>query len=180
MVIDDRCYPLNISFDVVMRMLEMFKDQSIPDVIKPMLALRMFTGKDLSEEISLEESVEIFLRIFDEQIKTSNRKHEITDLKGNVIPVNPTDENGSKRVYSLIHDAEYIYASFRQAYGIDLFEERGRLHWKKFNALLNGLPSNTKLMEVIRIRTWKPQKGDSSTYKEQMRELQREYALPEE
>ena len=33
-------------------------------------------------------------------------------------------------------------------------------------------------MEVIKIRKWKPQKGDSSEYKEEMRRLQKDYALP--
>ena len=35
-------------------------------------------------------------------------------------------------------------------------------------------------MEVIKIRKWKPQKGDSSEYKEEMRRLQKDYALPYE
>ena len=33
-------------------------------------------------------------------------------------------------------------------------------------------------MEVIKIRKWKPQKGDSAEYKEEMRRLQKDYALP--
>ena len=57
---------------------------------------------------------------------------------------------------------------------------QGELHWRKFNALLSGLPEGTKLMEVIKIRKWKPQKGDSAEYKEEMRRLQKDYALPNE
>ncbi len=46
-----------------------------------------------------------------------------------------------------------------QAYNIDLIEEQGKLHWKKFNALLSGLPDGTKFVEVMKIRAWKPSKG---------------------
>ena len=35
-------------------------------------------------------------------------------------------------------------------------------------------------MEVIKIRKWKPQKGDSTEYKEEMHKLQKDYALPYE
>jgi Bacteriophage Gp15 protein len=66
-----------------------------------------------------------------------------------------------------------------QAYHIDLIEEQGKLHWSKFNALLAGLPDGTKLIEVMKIRAWKPQKGDSAKEKQRMRALQEEYALPD-
>ena len=52
------------------------------------------------------------------------------------------------------HDGAYIFASFMQAYRIDLIEEIGKLHWKKFNALIVGLPEGTKFVEVIKIRSY--------------------------
>ena len=73
-----------------------------------------------------------------------------------------------------------IYSSFMQAYGIDLIDAQNSLHWKKFNALLNGLPSDTKFAEVLKIRSYKPQKGDSKKYKEGMKRLKKEYALPKD
>ncbi|MGT2657552.1 Gp15 family bacteriophage protein, partial [Streptococcus varani] len=73
-----------------------------------------------------------------------------------------------------------IYSSFMQAYGLDLIDAQNTLHWKKFNALLNGLPSDTKFAEVLKIRSYKPQKGDSKKYKESMKQLKKEYALPKD
>ena len=64
--------------------------------------------------------------------------------------------------------------------GIDLIDAQNSLHWKKFNALLNGLPSDTKFAEVLKIRSYKPQKGDSKKYKEGMKRLKKEYALPKD
>ncbi len=67
-----------------------------------------------------------------------------------------------------------------QAYGIDLIDAQNSLHWKKFNALLNGLPSDTKFAEVLKIRSYKPREGDSKKYKESMKRLKKEYALPKD
>lgn len=48
-------------------------------------------------------------------------------------------------------DADAIYASFLQAYGIDL-TEIPRLHWYKFMALLGTLGEDTPLMRRIALR----------------------------
>ena len=93
------------------------------------------------------------------------------------MPVKKNEEE-QEQLYSLKYDSDYIFASFFQAYNIDLIEMQGKLHWKKFNALLGGLPEDTKFMEVIKIRSYKPSKHDSSEYKEHMRDLQRQYELP--
>ena len=59
------------------------------------------------------------------------------------------------RALDFEQDAGYILASFRQAYGIDLYAERGRLDWRVFIALFNGLPDDTKIREVMKIRAQK-------------------------
>jgi hypothetical protein len=38
-------------------------------------------------------------------------------------------------------------------YGIDLEREEGKLHWSKFQALLDGLPSSSYFQRIISIRT---------------------------
>lgn len=78
-----------------------------------------------------------------------------------------------------IQDGPLIYAAFMQAYGMDLQEQRGILHWWKFNALLRGLPSNTRLMEVVQIRT-KPMPAPNRYNAQERAELARlkqEFAL---
>lgn len=64
------------------------------------------------------------------------------------------DQKPSKRerCFDFIQDSDLIYSAFLQAYGIDLYKEQGKLHWLQFKALLGGLPSATKLSEVIAIR----------------------------
>lgn len=65
----------------------------------------------------------------------------------------PATGNGEQRVFDFEQDAPVIYASFLQAYGIDLFEMRGKLHWAAFIALLQNLPEDSAFCKLINIRT---------------------------
>lgn len=181
LVIDDEEFPLNLSFDNVLRLFEMWRDEDVPEFVKPHFGIRILTGETL-EDFTVEEMSELFNEVFEEHISLSTVEdnHVEYDLAGN--PMKTTASNGKQEQapYDIRYDGDYIYASFLQAYGIDLFDVQGELHWKKFNALLSGLPEGTKFMEVIKIRKWKPQKGDSAEYKEEMRRLQKDYALPYE
>lgn len=181
LVIDDEEFPLNLSFDNVLRLFEMWRDEDVPEFVKPHFGIRILTGETL-EDFTVEEMSEVFNEVFEEHISLSTVEdnHVEYDLAGN--PMKTTASNGKQEQapYDIRYDGDYIYASFLQAYGIDLFDVQGELHWKKFNALLSGLPEGTKFMEVIKIRKWKAQKGDSAEYKEEMRRLQKDYALPYE
>lgn len=66
--------------------------------------------------------------------------------------VGESTQKQTQRIVDFSQDAALIYAAFYQAYGIDLIEQRGKLHWKKFVALFGGLPSDTRLSDVMRIR----------------------------
>ena len=77
-------------------------------------------------------------------------------------------------------DSDYIYASFKQAYGMDLIRERGKLGWRNFCELLDGLPDKTKLKEVMRIRAMEVPEPTKYNQKERQNimELKAYYALP--
>lgn len=179
LVIDDKEYALDLSFNNVLKLFEMWRDEDVPEFVKPHFGIRILTGETL-EDFTVEEMAEIFNEVFEEHISLSEVEdnHVEYDLAGNPMKTTASDEPQEIAPYDIRYDGDYIYASFLQAYGIDLFDMQGKLHWRKFNALLSGLPEGTKLMEVIKIRKWKPQKGDSAEYKEEMRRLQKDYALP--
>lgn len=182
LVIGDDVYPLNLSFNNILKLFEMWRDDEIPDFAKPHFALRVLTGKKMSG-LTVEQAMAIFEQVFSEHIELENAKDISVeyDLAGNVMKSSETvSKNDDKPTYDIRYDGDFIFASFLQAYGIDLFEVQGQLHWKKFNALLAGLPEGTKFVEVIKIRKYKPQKGDSQDYITEMRRLQKEYALPGE
>ena len=181
LVIDDKEYPLNLSFNNVLKLFEMWRDEDVPEFVKPHFGIRILTGETL-EDFTVEEMSEIFNEVFEEHISLSTVEdnHVEYDLAGNPMKTTASSGKQEQAPYDIRYDGDYIYASFLQAYGIDLFDVQGKLHWKKFNALLSGLPEGTKFMEVVKIRKWKPQKGDSAEYKEEMRKLQKDYALPNE
>ena len=185
LVLGDDVYPLNIAFNKVLKVVELINDSDIEDIYKPYLAIQIFTDVDFTSKLSPEEATAIFKMIFEEHVRIIPVKDTapVLDLAGNPIKSKIRSQSKSEdgeRLFSLKYDAEYIYASFLQAYGIDLMDAQNSLHWQKVNALLNGLPSDTKFAEVLKIRAYKPQKGDSKKYKESMKKLKKEYALPKE
>ena len=76
-------------------------------------------------------------------------------------------KRGQKAV-DFIQDAKYIYASFMQAYHIDLHVTKP--HWLDFLALFEGLPSETIIKRIMDIRTRKPPKATKHN-QESIREL---------
>lgn len=66
-------------------------------------------------------------------------------------------------------DADYIYAAFLQAYGIDLLE--ADMHWHKFLALFRALPGDTQMCRIMECRAY------DGNDKEQGR-LKQAWALP--
>lgn len=180
LVIGDKVYSLNMSFDNIIRLFEMWCDEEIPENVKPFFALKMLTGDGFGS-LSIEDAMDVFQQVFEEHIQLKSLKDVSVeyDLAGNVMKKEPSTKSNEPPVYDISLDGDFIYASFMQAYGIDLLEERGKLHWEKFNALLSGLPEGTKFVEVIKIRKYKPRNGDSQAYIDEMMKLKKEYALPD-
>lgn len=78
-------------------------------------------------------------------------------------------------------DAGLIYAGFLQAYGIDLFEQRNRMDWRIFLALVRGLPEQTEFSRVVKLRCTKiPQRTKAnSDYVDSLVQAKRAVALDE-
>lgn len=58
------------------------------------------------------------------------------------------------RSHDFVEDGEFIVASFQQAYGIDLTDPSLKMHWHRFKALFSGLPSETKMAQIIGYRCY--------------------------
>lgn len=177
--VDNVIYHLSVSFDNVLKLIDMTRDTSLAPNYRVILGIKMLFGKntDLLQKYNFQELNQIFLDVFKIYVNQGKEPEIKKDLAGNPLP--PEFQKDKESSYSLKYDAEYIYASFMQAYGIDLIEEQGELHWFKFQALLAGLPEDTKFRQVVSIRLWKkPSKSD--TEESQMRELQEIYKLPDE
>ena len=88
-------------------------------------------------------------------------------------------KKGTKKVLDFSQDAQNIYSSFWQCYGLDLLGKDRKLHWWSFVSLLGGLSEDTRLMQIISIRTRplpKPTKYNQEE-RAQLMKLKAEYAL---
>ena len=167
----DQAYDIYLAFDNVLRLLELINDGELNDSDKIEIGIELLLGKPL--EFDIEQQYQIFNALFEQFIQVSGQVR--TDRLGNPLPM----QDESKPNYCFKHDAEYIYASFMQAYGIDLIEEQGKLHWIKFKALLDGLPEDTKFRQVLDIRLRKLPTGKGTMdERKALMVLKKTYALP--
>ncbi len=66
------------------------------------------------------------------------------------------DQTGDTKYYDFWQDAQIIYASFLMYAHIDLYDQIGKLHWDKFQAILMCLPDESMFRKVVDIRQRQP------------------------
>lgn len=172
-------YPINASFDVILKLINLLKEKCLSDINKLRISVKLLFGRKTELlKLPINDQAEVIRQVFDKYLKDPKSNKPVKrDLQGNVMP--ELEEDEKKVLYSISYDAEYIYASFMQAYGIDLIEQQGKLHWFKFKALLSGLPDGTKFQQVMSIRSWEKPSKSKDAHESQMKKLQKIYALPE-
>jgi len=164
-------YPLNLSYDNVLRFFDLLNDGTMTDRLRFRIAIQMFFGDESSiQELSEEQKAQVIQEIIQKYILVEKPSVVMAALESE-----KTVEN--KEWYSLTEDADILFSSFYFDYGIDLLSQRGKLHWLKFKALLNNLSEKTKLAQVVQIRQWKPNEHTTLEEKRQMRRLQKYYEL---
>lgn len=158
-------YKTCCSFDNVLEVQRMFRDERLTDFDKIEQALSMLVKNHFKVWVlSAGEKEELLNYVIKEQI---------------VLPKRPAVRL-QKKSFDFWLDGEYIYASFMQEYGIDLIEQQGKLHWKKFIALFQGLSENTKIREIMKIRSMDIPRynGKNGKQIQDIQELKSYYALP--
>ena len=175
-VIDEKTYELDMAFDNILRLFDLIQDRTIDEITKIETGLIMLIDDSL-EGYSTKEKAEIFVELFKSAIGEPKKK-PMVDLEGNPMPELSEDD---KKTHDIAQDAEYIYASFMHTYQIDLFEQQGKLHWKKFKALLNGLSEDSIFSRVVGIRTAELPTGKGmQKERERLRKLKQDFALEED
>ena len=165
-------YSIDLSFNKVLDVFEILKEEELTMLEKAYLIVRLMTGEGLED---MDEIVDCWVYIKENFLELKKEMVQY-DLLGNPMP-QAVEEEEQERLIDFELDAEYIYASFLQAYGINLFKVQNKLTWIEFKALLNALPENTIMQQIIQIRAWKPSDGGD---KNKMRKLQAKYRLGEE
>lgn len=157
---------INPAFDTVLEIQKLYLEDTLTDFEKIEQALRMLVKNKWNLRLySPAEKVKLMEEIGKRFIEVKKRPQ----IRKNQTPVLDFEEDG-----------DYIYSSFMQDYHIDLIEEQGRLPWKKFLYLFNGLSPDTKIKQVMHIREMKiPQyNGKNAKQIQEINELKSYYALP--
>lgn len=157
---------VNPSFDVVLEIQKMYREEKLTDLEKVQCALNMLVLNRWNLKLfSPDEQMELLEEIYRKFISTKKRPQ----LRPAPVPILDFEEDG-----------DYIYASFMQEYGIDLLDVQGKLPWKKFLYLFNGLSADTKIKQVMRIREMEvpPFNGKNARQIQEINELKSYYALP--
>lgn len=158
-------YRVDTAYDTVLLVQNLYAEDSLEAADKVLQALRMLTKCPFKVWLLTDmEKVELLEEITRQKIQLPTRPQ-----------VGP-----QRKLMDFEADSDYIYASFKQAYDMDLIKERGRLQWRRFCELLDGLPDNTKLKEVMRIRAMDVPEPTRYNWKERQNimQLKAYYALP--
>lgn len=160
-----RKYHTCTAYDNILLLQKLYGEDELDAGDKIVQALKMLTKDRFKVWLLTDlEKAELLEKITKEKISLPERSHI----------------GKQQKLMDFDVDSEYIYASFRQAYGMDLLKERGRLQWRRFCELLDGLPEKTKLKEVMRIRAMDVPEPTKYNQKERQNimELKAYYALP--
>lgn len=138
-------YEIDWSFDNVLRWMNM-TESSLSQVEKAGRTFDMFIGA--VPGVTVEDVIRLFSFISKEVSKSPyGNSLQSEDVK----PVGKYN-----RSFDYETDAEAVYASFMADYGIDLMEEKGKMSWFKFKALLDNLSPKSPLKRIAQIRQTNP------------------------
>lgn len=154
------------AFDIVLEIQKLYREKNLTEWEKLNTALSMLVRNDWNLKLfSAKERSELLNEIYIKCINVKKRP----EMKKSPVPVLDFEEDG-----------EYIYASFMQEYRLDLIDMQGKLSWRKFIALFDGLSEDTKIRRVMRIRSMDLPEytGKNQKQIQDITELKAYYALP--
>lgn len=162
-----KTYHINMAFDNILLLFELFDDTEILEYEKPLIALEMLIVEDLEKFESYDQAIELFKYLLKEFLD---------------IDVDEEVESDKKKVFDFKKDAGLIYSSFMSCYRMDLFEMKGKLHWDKFNELLSNMDDESKLKQVIGFRVMEvpSSKTASKEQRDHVLKMKRVYSLEED
>ena len=166
-VFGGKTYRLDLAFDTVIQYLKLSSDDELSEEEKAVYAIELFL-----DEQDLPSDPKFYELVF----KAVNE--EITaDPYGNNMPNSNPFGLAPVKYFDYEQDAEAIFASFMSEYHINLLEQRGKMHWREFKALFNGLSENSYMQRIISIRQRDLSEIDDSKAQQQLNEAKNYYML---
>jgi len=156
---------VNPAFDIVLDIQKLYQEEELTEKDKLDQALQMLiVNKRKLNQLTIDKRAELLNAIYERYVNTRRK----------------TPVRQKLPALDFEYDGEFIYASFMLDYNIDLLDAQGRLSWKKFIALFQGLSEQSKIREVMRIRNMEIPRYNGKNGKEiqEIQELKSHYALP--
>lgn len=155
--------PLNTDFRNAIVFELLMQRPGLPNEVRIVEAIRLFYPDLFYAHCfaNLDESIRELLNFYAGEIEAGSKQKK----------------KDSARILDYEADGEYIYAAFRQQYGIDLNDEK--LHWHKFKALFKSLNKDCKISEIMHIRAMEITQDMSDSDRKYYREMKELYALPD-
>lgn len=163
--INGRDVPINTDYRAGLKFAKVLKDPALSNADKLRKAILLYFAPDALRYGELEPAVDALIDFY--RCGTPKPPQGSAEQE---------EEPEQEQAYDYEHDAGYIYAAFKQAYGVDL--ATNNLHWWQFRALFQSLPDDTMFVKIIGYRTAKVPPKASAEQRQRIEELRRVYALP--
>ena len=183
-----RVFYIDMAFNNILTVFEIIEDKYLSNAQKLLDTLYMLTGEDefspdyFDSMEKVEYASELQGFIFQEVLGSSSDKEDdyLVDILGNKFKPPKSDDKKEERTYDFKHDARYIYSSFLKDYQMDLYDFHDKLHWDIFLALFEGLSEDTRIKQIMGIRTRElPSGKGTEKEREELLRLKNIYKLPE-
>ena len=126
---------LNLAYDAVLSCIQAGRDPVLGDLDKLELCLAILVkNRRALRRLTPQDKGKLYEEISSKHLNVISRK---------------APGKQTQPVSDFVEDFDLIYSSFWFAYGIDLNRERGKLLWKEFCWLFEGLPPGCKMREVM-------------------------------
>lgn len=167
---------LNLAFDNILMLFDLFEDESINEHLKTDVALNMLVVDKVDiNQLDVERKSMLLLDILKDRLDIDLRllmKKKIEEKEEEKAPTIPTVD--------FVVDAERIFSSFLFDYSIDLIEQQGKMQWNKFMALFRNLSSKSPMGQALHYRTCDiPPKDKTNTEeRKRIKKMKELYELP--
>ncbi|HDR8098928.1 TPA: Gp15 family bacteriophage protein [Bacillus cereus] len=173
---------LNLAFDNILLLFELFDDESISEYLKTDIALNMLVvDKVTVNQLDIERKSMLFVDILKDRLdidlkllmnKKINETEEKEEEKEEKAPTIPTVD--------FVVDAERIFSSFLFDYNIDLIEQQGKMQWNKFIALFRNLSNKSPMGQALHYRTCDipPKDKNNAEERKRIKKMKAIYELP--
>lgn len=160
---------LNLAFDNVLLLFELFSDKELEIAMKLDIALQMLVvDKVLLHQLHGEQPIQLALDILKDKLGIELLSNKVEERQ-QVIPI-----------YDFVEDAERIYSSFLFDYNLDLIEQQGKLQWDKFIALFKNLSNESPMGQALYYRTCEipPKDKHNAEERKRIKKMKEKYELP--